>query len=567
MLTIYNTLSRRKEVFIPLIPGKVAMYVCGMTVYDYCHLGHARVLLVFDMVQRWLRMSGYHVTYVRNITDVDDKIIERARKNGETIQSLTDRFICAMNEDCQALGIQKPDHEPRATLFIPQMLSMIDRLVLRGLAYQVSGGDVNFFVRGFSEYGKLSGKSIDALRSGERVAIDTSKRDPLDFVLWKISRSSQAGECCWPSSYGEGRPGWHIECSAMATSLLGDSIDIHGGGEDLMFPHHENEIAQSEGVHLSEAVPRQQFVKYWMHNGFIRVEQEKMSKSLGNFKTIRDVLKKVDPEVLRLLILRKHYRSPLNYSDLQLEDARKTLLRLYRAIPEENEIPLGTTGEHHDKSASYMIDWSHPYAERFRQAMDDDFNTSLALSVLFECANALIQNPQDIRLAQLYKALGGCLGLLQRSAQWVRKSGLYGGLDSKIDIFPSKELLGVEDNYEGIASTRMGEDSVNIQGQGISEKTGLSERNQDSTREDSGSVLLSDLEDRDKSSAEVGVGRVVRLDRAQYLSEDDIAEKISARIQAKSLKNYLEADRIRSELAENGILLEDTATGTVWRKA
>ncbi|MFM7659069.1 MAG: cysteine--tRNA ligase, partial [Burkholderiaceae bacterium] len=311
-LKIYNTLSRDKVLFVPIEPGKVRMYVCGMTVYDYCHLGHARVMVVFDMVQRWLRGSGFDVTYVRNITDIDDKIIKRAVENGESINALTNRFIQAMNEDASALGVQPPDHEPRATAFVPQMLQLIGRLESNGLAYQASDGDVNFSVRDFAGYGKLSGKSIDDLRAGERVEVASAKRDPLDFVLWKASREAEPDEVKWASQWGSGRPGWHIECSAMSCQLLGEHFDIHGGGQDLQFPHHENEIAQSEGA------SGKPFVNYWMHNGFVRVDDEKMSKSLGNFFTIREVLKAYDAEVVRFFILRAHYRSPLNYSDVHL---------------------------------------------------------------------------------------------------------------------------------------------------------------------------------------------------------------------------------------------------------
>ena len=312
MLRIYNSLTRSKEEFVPLEDRRVRMYVCGMTVYDWCHIGHARVLVVFDVVQRWLRASGYALTYVRNITDIDDKIIRRAVENGETIGELTERFIRFMHEDADALGVERPDHEPRATRFVPQMLGLIERLEQNGLAYRADDGDVNFAVRGFPGYGRLSGKSLDALRAGERVAVADAKRDPLDFVLWKAARPDEPEQAKWPSPYGSGRPGWHIECSAMATSLLGETIDIHGGGADLQFPHHENEIAQSEGA------LRKPFVRYWMHNGFVRVDDEKMSKSLGNFFTVREVLKKFDAEVIRLFILRAHYRSPLNYSDAHL---------------------------------------------------------------------------------------------------------------------------------------------------------------------------------------------------------------------------------------------------------
>ncbi|HVL37151.1 MAG TPA: cysteine--tRNA ligase [Burkholderiales bacterium] len=391
MLRIHNSLGRTKQPFVPLREGEVRMYVCGMTVYDYCHLGHARVLVVFDAVRRWLRASGLRVTYVRNITDIDDKIIRRAQENGEPVEALTERFIRAMDEDAAALGVEKPDHEPRATRYVPQMLDMIAALESNGLAYAADSGDVNFAVRRFPGYGRLSGKSLDELRAGERVEVDSAKEDPLDFVLWKRSK---AGEPSWPSRWGAGRPGWHIECSAMGCALLGPHFDIHGGGQDLQFPHHENEIAQSEGAHGGR------FVRYWMHNGFVRVDEEKMSKSLGNFFTVREILKKFDPEVVRFFILRAHYRSPLNYSDAHLEDAKAALARLYTALKEHPG-----RGE---------VDWSEPHAQRFKEAMDDDFGTPEAVAVLFELATRI--NAGEKPLAAQLRALGGVLGILQRDA-------------------------------------------------------------------------------------------------------------------------------------------------------
>jgi cysteinyl-tRNA synthetase len=403
-LKIYNTLAREKQAFTPIEPGKVRMYVCGMTVYDYCHLGHARVMVVFDLVQRWLRAQGFEVTYVRNITDIDDKIIRRAVENNETIGELTGRFIAAMNEDAAALGVQRPDHEPRATDHVPQMLGMIGRLERKGLAYKAVDGDVNYSVRDFAGYGALSGKSLDDLRAGERVDVNSGKRDPLDFVLWKAAKETEPEAVKWDSPWGRGRPGWHIECSAMACELLGEHFDIHGGGQDLQFPHHENEIAQSEGA------TGQTFVNYWMHNGFVRVDNEKMSKSLGNFFTIREVLKDFDAEVVRFFILRAHYRSQLNYSDAHLADARGALTRLYTALKEvaPDQQPL---------------DWAEAHAARFAEAMNDDFNTPVATAVLFELANE-VNKTRSPALARQLKALGGVVGLLGRAPQ----DFLHGGV-------------------------------------------------------------------------------------------------------------------------------------------
>jgi cysteinyl-tRNA synthetase len=405
-LKIYNTLAREKQTFVPIEPGKARVYVCGMTVYDYCHLGHARVMVVFDMVQRWLRASGLDVTYVRNITDIDDKIIKRAVENNESVSRLTQRFIDAMDEDAAALGVQKPDHEPRATQYVPQMLSLIGQLEGRGLAYRASDGDVNYSVRDFPGYGKLSGKSLDDLRAGERVELNTGKRDPLDFVLWKASKESEPEEVKWESPWGKGRPGWHIECSAMSSDLLGEHFDIHGGGEDLQFPHHENEIAQSEGAH------QHAFVNYWMHNGFIRVDNEKMSKSLGNFFTIRDVLTKYDAEVVRFFILRAHYRSPLNYSDVHLDDAKSALTRLYTALKD---------AQADDKA----LDTEEAHACRFAEAMNDDFNTPIAVAVLFDLANE-VNRTKDAAMARQLQRLAGVIGLLQRSPQEFLQAGPSG---------------------------------------------------------------------------------------------------------------------------------------------
>ena len=402
-LRIYNTLSRALEAFSPIEPGHVRMYVCGMTVYDLCHLGHARSMVAFDVVQRWLRASGHRVTYVRNITDIDDKIIRRAVENGETIRSLTDRMIDALHQDADALGIERPTHEPRATEYVPQMLSMIGRLQDKGLAYQGTDGDVNFAVRKFPGYGKLSGKSLDELQAGERVAVQDGKQDPLDFVLWKSAKPAEPDEVKWASPWGVGRPGWHIECSAMGCEMLGESFDIHGGGADLQFPHHENEIAQSEGA------TGKPFSQVWMHNGFINVDNEKMSKSLGNFFTIRDVLKEYDAETVRFFVVRSHYRSPLNYSDVHLNDARGALKRLYTALSLV-------------APAEVAIDWNHPAAARFKAAMDEDFGTPEAVAVLFELA-AEVNRSKSAETAGLLKALAGCLGLLQGDPQAFLQAG------------------------------------------------------------------------------------------------------------------------------------------------
>ena len=423
-ITLYNTLTRQKEEFVPLNPENVRMYVCGMTVYDYCHLGHARVLVVFDMIARWLRQHGYPLTYVRNITDIDDKIIARANENGETIGELTARFIAAMNEDSDALGVLRPDIEPKATEHIGQMIAMIEDLVANSKAYPAPNGDVYYAVREFAEYGQLSGKSLDDLRAGERVDVDANKRDPLDFVLWKAAKP---GEPSWESPWGNGRPGWHIECSAMGGELFGQTFDIHGGGADLQFPHHENEIAQSCGAHgglCGHDAPHaagkriNSHVKYWLHNGFIRVDNEKMSKSLGNFFTIRDVLKKYAPEVVRFFILRAHYRSPLNYSDAHLDDAKNSLARLYNTLGNVQAAEFAVREDAND------------YTRRFFAAMDDDFNTAEAMSVLFELANEA-NKTGSAELAGYLKALGGTLGLLQDDPQhFLQSGGEEGGLSA-----------------------------------------------------------------------------------------------------------------------------------------
>ena len=402
-LRIYNTLSRALEDFSPIEPGHVRMYVCGMTVYDLCHIGHARSVVAFDVVQRWLRARGYRVTFVRNITDIEDRIIQRALDNGETIRQLTDRMIAEMYRDFDALGVERPTHDPRATDYVPQMLDITRALQEKGLAYQADNGDVNYAVRKFPGYGKLSGKSLDELHAGERVAVNDGKRDPLDFVLWKSAKPTEPDGAKWDSAYGLGRPGWHIECSAMGCALLGESFDIHGGGADLQFPHHENEIAQSEGA------TGQPFARTWMHNGFINIDNEKMSKSLGNFFTIRDVLKVYDAETVRFFVVRSHYRSPLNYSDVHLDDARAALKRLYTALSLV-------------APAACQIDWHEPFAARFKAAMDEDFGTPDAVAVLFDLAGE-VNRSQSPQAAGLLKSLGACLGLLQGDPQAFLQSG------------------------------------------------------------------------------------------------------------------------------------------------
>nr|MBP6852400.1 cysteine--tRNA ligase [Rhodoferax sp.] len=401
-LRIHNTLSRVTEPFVPIEPGHVRMYVCGMTIYDLCHIGHARMMMAFDVVQRWLKASGLRVTYVRNITDIDDKIIKRAVERGLSIRALTDEMIAAMQQDIGALGIEPPSLEPRATEYVPQMLRLIGRLQDKGLAYQSSNGDVNYPVRKFPGYGKLSGKSLDELRAGERVAVPDGKDDPLDFVLWKAAKASEPPDAQWPSSYGAGRPGWHIECSAMCGETLGETFDIHGGGADLQFPHHENEIAQSEGANGKP------LARFWVHNGFVRVDNEKMSKSLGNFFTIREVLARYDVETVRFFLVRAHYRSALNYSDVHLDDARVALRRLYTALAAV--APALTP----------VIDWAEPFAARFKAAMDEDFGTPEAVAVLFDLASE-VNKTRSAVAAGLLRALGGCLGLLQSDpAQYLK---------------------------------------------------------------------------------------------------------------------------------------------------
>ncbi|MES9905215.1 MAG: cysteine--tRNA ligase [Sedimenticola sp.] len=460
MLKIYNDLNNRKEEFKPLQPGKARMYVCGMTVYDLCHLGHARVIVVFDVVYRYLREKGYDVTYIRNITDIDDKIINRANENGEPFGELTGRFITAMQEDAAVLGALAPDGEPRATTHISEIVDMIQRLIDNGHAYQADNGDVYYAVNSFPGYGKLSGKSLEDLQAGARVEVDSKKRNPLDFVLWKMAKP---GEPAWDSPWGRGRPGWHIECSAMSTCCLGDTFDIHGGGADLTFPHHENEIAQSEGA------TGKKFVNYWMHNGFVRINDEKMSKSLGNFFTVREILKRYQAEEVRYFILTSQYRSPLNYDDEHLDNARGALTRFYtalRGLPEA--VPGG--GE--------------ALVSRFYEAMDDDFNTPEALAAMFELVRELnrVRNEDEALAAGLgaqLKRLGAVIGILQDD--------------------PERYLRGM--------------------------------------------------------AADDG------------LADEAIELLVQQRLDARSAKNWGEADRIRDELMEKGIVLEDGAGGTSWRRA
>ena len=462
MLKIHNSLSGQKEEFKPIEAGKVKMYVCGMTVYDLCHLGHARVVVVFDSIARYLRASGYEVTYVRNITDIDDKIIKRAAENNESIDALTERYIDAMNEDFSALGVIPPDQEPRATEFIQPILDMIQSLIDRGYAYVAKNGDVCYDISEFKDYGKLSGKNIEDLQAGARVDVDDAKDDPLDFVLWK---QSKAGEPSWPSPWGDGRPGWHIECSAMSTHCLGNHFDIHGGGQDLQFPHHENELAQSEGA------TGETFVNLWVHNGFVRVDDEKMSKSLGNFFTVREILERYRPEEVRYFILSSHYRSQLNYSESHLDEARAALTRLYTALK--------------DITVDGTLDTT--VREQFNAVMDDDFNTPKAVAILHEIASELNreQDKQGARARQLaanLKSIGEILGLLQAEPEVFLKSA------------------------SGAANT-------------------------------------------------------------DGLTDAEIENLIEQRLSAKTNKDYAEADRIRDELSTAGILLEDSANGTEWRRS
>ena len=390
MLSLYNSLTNQKEIFKPITPKEVRLYVCGMTVYDFCHLGHARVMVIFDVVNRWLKLSGYSVQYVRNITDIDDKIIAKAAEGNITIKELTERFVMEMNKDADELGVLRPDFEPKATDHISDIINMIQILIDKGFAYVGDNKDVYYSVSDFKGYGKLSGKTLKDLRAGNRVDIDLNKRNNFDFVMWK---SAKKDEPSWESPWGVGRPGWHIECSAMSNKILGNHFDIHGGGQDLQFPHHENEIAQSEAANDCK------MANYWLHNGFVKIDDEKMSKSLGNFFTIRSILKKYLPEVVRFFILKAHYRSPLNYSDIQLDDAKQGLTRLYLSI--RNKI----------KSQKSEIDWSNNYAVNFKAALDDEFNTPAAIAVLYELANEINKN-KDNQKMELLVNLANSIGIL-----------------------------------------------------------------------------------------------------------------------------------------------------------
>jgi cysteinyl-tRNA synthetase len=488
MLQIHNSLTGRKEPFTPLEPGKVRMYVCGVTVYDYCHLGHARMLIVFDVVRRHLVASGYDVTFVRNITDIDDKIIQRAQQNGEPMQALTERFIRAYHEDCAALGVGLGDHEPRATEFVAQIVAMVQRLVDKGYAYAADNGDVYYAVAKFEPYGRLSGKRLADLRAGARVEVDEAKRDPLDFVLWKAAKP---GEPAWESPWGPGRPGWHIECSAMSVELLGPHFDIHGGGMDLKFPHHENEIAQTCAACDSP------FVNVWMHNGFVRVDDEKMSKSLGNFFTVREVLEWVrDPEVVRYLMVNSQYRGPINYSPESLAQADAALERLYTSL-------LGVT------PASVVRRTAA--TERFQAAMDDDFNTPIAVAELqalareVNTAKAAGDLEKGGQGAAELKALGARLGLL--------------GLEP--EVFRRKQAL-----KKAVAATPTPA-TLELKG----------------------------------GQASFVVGEAVAL------TDADIDRLIEERAAARKSKNFKESDRIRDLLAASGVVLEDMPGGkTLWRR-
>lgn len=501
MLKIYNSLTRRKEDFVPIDPGRVRMYVCGMTVYDLCHLGHARVMVVFDLVYRYLRECGYEVQYVRNITDIDDKIINRANERGEPFGALTERFIAAMHEDAAALGVLPPSEEPRATAHMDEILAMIQALIDKGHAYLADNGDVYYAVSSFPGYGTLSGKDPDELRAGARVEVGEAKRDPLDFALWKAVKP---GEPAWDSPWGPGRPGWHIECSAMSTSCLGNHFDIHGGGADLQFPHHENEIAQSEGA------TGEPFVNFWMHNGFVRVNEEKMSKSLGNFFTVREILARYRPEEVRYFILTSQYRSPLNYDDEHLDNARGALTRFYTAL--RGLSPDGTGDGRGDEAAAKIS--CQAFRERFHAAMDDDFNTPEALAVLFDLVREInrVRARDEAAAAALgaeLRHLGRVLGILQEDPEKYLKGAITGVLAAAGELV----LKGSS------PSARLG----SIGSPTVATDGGL--------------------------------------------SDAQIDDLIAQRQAARKAKDWNEADRIRDQLLDAGILLEDGPGGTSWRRA
>ena len=483
-LRVYNTMTQKKEEFIPLQKGKIGMYACGVTVYDLCHIGHARSAVVFDVIYRYLQYKGYKVTYVRNFTDVDDKIINRAQQEGVTTEAIAARYIKEFYADMGALGMLPPTIEPKATEHIPEMIALIKRLIEKGHAYQVEG-DVYYAVESFAEYGKLSKRSLDEMQAGARVEVDERKKNPLDFALWKAAKP---GEPSWPSPWGKGRPGWHIECSAMSQRYLCDTLDIHGGGKDLIFPHHENEIAQAEGA------TGRPFVRFWLHNGFVNIAKEKMSKSLGNFLTIKDILKEYHPEVVRLFLLSRHYRSPVDFSSQGMEEARQNLVRFYQILASIDEALQKTAGKQKEKFASEekaALEKAKAFTQRFAEAMDDDFNTAAALAPLFELShdlNRLLQGPSAQRTAILLKGkeafalTGKVLGIFQQDPH----------------VFLERERQRM---FQALTT----------------------------------------------------------------ITPEEIYKLIKERDAARSAKNWARADEIRDRLASQGIVLEDTPQGTVWR--
>ena len=537
MLHIHNTLTRRKEPFRPLVPGQVGMYVCGMTVYDYCHLGHARMLLVFDVVARYLRHRGYRLTYVRNITDIDDKIIARANENGEPFEAVTERFIAAMHEDCEALGILSPDREPRATEYVNGMLDLIADLEDKGYAYLADGGDVCFRVDRFPEYGKLSGNRVEALRAGARVEVDENKASAADFVLWKAAKP---GEPSWPSPWGPGRPGWHIECSAMSMANLGEEFDIHGGGADLVFPHHECEIAQSE------ASTGRRFARVWMHNAFVRIGGDKMSKSLGNFFTIRDILARHSGEAVRYYLLTSHYRSPLNHSPERLEEAEQSLRRLYGALRGLPDAPDGQDAPDPAEGKPSAI-----FEDRFHKAMDDDFNTPEALAALHELATEVnrrrARDPDAAAAAAArLRRAGAVLGLLEADPDAVFQAAPPVAAGES----PGQGRKAPAVLPPGAVSPVTVGDSPD-QGDRVHVTTRSEAADQTSTAE---------------GTREAG-GPAREPVAAVSLEPEEIEERIAARAVARRARDFAEADRIRDALATSGIVLEDGPGGTTWRRS